>query len=308
MKKILALILFLLLPSPELLAESGGAISERHKDFLKLLYFHKSEISARYEIHTEAEEDGGPGAFDLQQFSLDLDFPVSLSRDTYVSYGGGYHIKLLDFNDVLVAPTFEDDGSLQKVFFKFGMAHFLTDNLLLKGYASIGSYSDTSNSFDVDSIKVFGEGLLVYRLNPGAQLLVGVRSSEDFDDNQVFPIVGLRIQDSDGRFHISLTAPLELKLSFHADKNTEFYGRAWIEGDRFLVEKGPLNLDFDAQFHERRVAVGFRQWLGSYIALTLEVGSSFDSELEYKIENPGLFTDGDLDNSFFGAVSLDLAL
>ena len=307
MKKILTLIIIPLL-LPQIALSETAHISQKHRDFLRLYHFHKPELSLRYEFHSEQEESSGPGKFDMQLFSVDLDLPVTLTEDSFINYGLSYESRMIDFKSPGPVLTLEDDIRLHKIEAEIGFGIFLTDNLFADVSASIGTYSDLADGFDEDSLKLFGKGLLVYRLNPGAQLLLGARVDETFEDSTVYPVFGIRLMDDDGRVNISLTLPVSARLSYHINKDTEVYIKALIGGNEYAVEMGPTNLSFDTRVHERRVLVGLRRWLGSHIAVGFELGSSFDSEFEFLIDNPGQFEDGELDKSYFGSVLLDLTL
>jgi len=47
-------------------AFAEGAVSSRHRDFLKLFYFHKSEIEARYSFIGEQSDSDSSANFDSQ--------------------------------------------------------------------------------------------------------------------------------------------------------------------------------------------------------------------------------------------------
>lgn len=289
-------------------ADSTSAISSRHRDFLKLYFFHKPEFSAHYDLNSEAEEKDGPSSFDLQSLRLKADLPVSISEDTYLNLGGFYQRGRYEFDDASFAPSYESSVRLHELWLAAGVGHFFSDDLFFKGDVTLGSYSDFSEPFDEDSLRVFSHAELVYRINPGAQLLLGARYSEDFDSTDIFPVFGIRLQDASGRLHLSLTAPIAAKIAYHLNSNSEAYISYGLEGDVYNVELGPQDLNFDIRLQQRKIALGYRQWLNSNFAMNFEVGANYQSEFKYQLDGAGQFEDGKLDTFYFGTIGIEVMI
>jgi len=289
--------------STNALAERG-AVTDEHRDFLKLYYFHRPELKIDYEFHTEVDEKDGPGSVQQQVWGLELDIPVFVSGETFYTWGGGYQSRMYDFSSRDRDASLSGDDNFQKVFLRAGVGHFFSRDLFFSAHIQPGLFSNFGDGLDEDALALYAEGVFVYRLNPGAQLIAGLRFSEDFDDSPLFPLLGVRLQESTGKFHISLTAPLNLTFSYHMDQNSFLYLVGDITGDRYSVSSESLSETFDAQFHQRKVGIGVERWLTGHVTAGLELGATVESELRFKSDNVGEFRSGNLEEGLYIRVKL----
>ncbi len=294
-------VLFLI--SPAALAERG-AITDEHRDFLKLFYFHRPELKIDYEFHTEVDEEDGSGSVSQQVWGIEVDVPVFVSGDTFYTWGAGYQSRRFDFSASGREASLSGEGNFQQAFFRAGIGHFFSRDLFFSGHIQPGILSNFGDGFDQEALALYAEGVFAYRLNPGAQLIAGLRFSEDFDDSPIFPLLGVRLQESTGKFHISLTAPLNFTFSYHLDRNSFLYLLGNIEGFRYAVDADSISDTFDAQFHQRKIGIGAERWITSNITLGLELGATIESELQLKSDDVGEFRSGELEQGFYVQVKL----
>jgi hypothetical protein len=287
-------------------ADADTEFSTQHGDFFHLLLPSHEDIHLRYLYEADHGEDGGPGKFDLNSFSAAGELPIPLERDTYLRFGGGYSARWYDFKDVPGAATSTDSDTLHAAELSGGAGIFLNDDLLLSGKGTFGAYSDFDGGLDTDDFRLSGEGELVYRINPGAQLLAGLRWSEDFDDTPIFPLLGIRLLSEDGKLHISLTAPVDLRVGYNINPDIEFYADASLQGNEYRMSAGERH-DFQVHVQDRRAGLGFRWWLGDTVSLGAEAGLSWTSELKFKTEDAGQFG-GDLDPAGYVSADIGIAL
>ena len=287
-------------------ANAGNEMTDKHGDFFRLLLPTKDDVRLQYIYEPEHEEDGGPGKFDLNYFSAQGELPLALSEDSFFRIGGAYSARVYDFEEVRGANTDTDSDTMHLTEVLAGYGIFLSDNILLTGKATLGAYGDFDGGLDSDDFAVHGEALAVFRLNPGAQLLAGARYSEDFDDAPLIPLLGIRLLSEDGALHITLTAPVELRVGYNISSDLELYCQAALHGEKYRISAGRRD-DFNAQVQDRRFGLGIDYWMLSHMKLGLEAGVALGSELEFKTRDPGQF-DGDLDPAGYVSASLGFAL
>ena len=133
---------------------------------------------------------------------------------------------------------------------------------------------------------------------------MGAAYDETFDDTPLYPLFGVRMLSNDGKFHLVLTLPTELRLGFRPTPETEYYVGGWILGNeyRFNSDFG----DFNMQTRENRIGAGVVQWMGEHVNLTLEAGALLKSTLEFKYAATPEFA-GDLSPGAYLAASLGFA-
>ncbi len=277
-----------------------------HKDFFQLLNPQSSDIELGILYEPEHEEDGGPGEFDLLNLYGKVALAYPTNDETYLSFGGTYEHRNYDFKNV-VSLTQTNSETLHKIEFNLGGGTFLSDDLLARAEAQFGSYSDLEENFDTDALKLYGTGDITYRINPFTQLLVGVRARNDFSDQDIIPVLGLRLLSGEGKFHFSITAPVEATVTYNASNITSFYATGSISGDEYRVTAGPTNREFDVEIHDQRLGLGATHWLGEHVRLNVEVGMTIGSELEFKTRGAGQFG-GDLDDSPYATARLGFSL
>lgn len=298
------LILFVALIFPQLSMAESAEFLNAHKSFFSLLSPESTNVSLGYILERSHDEENGNGSFDLNNFSLDVDLAKATSQDSFINYGGHYEARAYDFDNVVgIASTGSE--TFHRLELDFGMGKFIHDDLLAHAQVSLGLHSNLED-LDGDAFSVLGKGILVYRFNPGVQFLGGLSATEEFDDTSVFPLLGLRLQSTDGKMHISLTAPLSLRVTYNLSPASQIYTGYWISGNEYNLEVNGTKFDVFQQ--DRRAGVGYTHWFNGHLNLTFETGAAIGSELEFKLPGAGSFSDGDLDNAFYAALRVGYAL
>lgn len=288
-------------------ADDGAEnFSKTHADFFHLLHPQKSEIELAYSVEPQRGEDGGPGEFDLNDFSAKLDIPTPLSADTYLSNGLGFQAKVYDFKAV-PSITETSSNTLYKGVLQSGIGHFVTEDFLLEAKTWFGFYSDLDGGIDDNALHLYGDGEGVYRLNPYTQVLAGVRYSEDFDDTPLFPLVGFRLATTEGKLLFSVTAPLEASVTYNLDEKSLLYVGGWISGDEYRMTAGPLGREFNVQVYDQRIGAGYSYWFGKHFKINVEAGALVGSEFEFKTLDAGQFN-GDMEPGAYGTLRLGWGL
>lgn len=298
--------LFLLLVG--MIGPAGGVQAEppSHSDFRYLLEPNRTYSSISYLNEPGTEEDGGPGEYSLQKIQADFSKALELGAESDLLLGATYGARIYDFDSAGAGEAALGTETLHEISLLGGLEHFASESLYLQAHARGGLYSDLSGGVSTDDFNLEGQGMLVYRINPGTAVLLGVEASERFEDYPVFPLFGLRILSSDGSLHINLTAPIEAEVTYSFNTDLSVYGGYWIDGDRYNVDFGGAGGDFDIQVHDRRAGAGLYYWLGEHIRLGLEGGINIGSELTFESPGAEQFS-GDLDPSPYLAAGLGLS-
>lgn len=304
-----ALVIAISLFTPD--ESNGEALRDRfvadHRNFFRLLWSDRPDLSVNYLFQPENDEDGGPGSFDLQLLRVRSEFAFPTEPDFFFRFGGDYDYRAYDFKEVRGARTATSSELLHRIVLKIGAGSFINDNLLLTGQYRPGIYSDLDDGISDDDIRHFGDGLLAYRLNPGAQLVGGVAYDETFDDAPLYPLIGFRMRSESGQFGISLTFPVEAKISYSFDTKLQAYGGYWISGDSYRINQSSGSFGFDTQIQDRHLGVGLNYWFSSSVNLNAELGASLGSRLEFKAASAGQFAD-ELDPTGYLTVGVGVSL
>lgn len=293
--------------NPVLAENLSKTFSAAHRDFFHLYSPQETDFKFQYMYNPENKEDGGPGKYDLNNVYAYLELPLLMSKDSFLRVAIDYEMGMYDFSPVNEAPTSTAKDVLHKAAFGFGMGHFFSDNFFLTAMAKPGLYSDFDNDVEMDDIQLHGQARLVYRINPGTELLIGADSSETFEDVSLFPLVGFRAISEDGQLHLSLTAPIEARVAWYFNPRTQIYGLFSISGARYNADSGPTNIELDIQTHNQKLSTGAIYWIGNNISLGLEGGFFIGNEFKFKALNAGQFS-GDMDPSAFLALNFGLSL
>ena len=305
--RLFAVTLFLTSSSllPERVFAEEPGFTAAHRDFFSLLRPDHADLSFGALYEPEHEEEGGAGSFSLKRFSAAGELLAPLGKELYLRGGMEYGASLYDFDRVGEARTSLSEETFHRAVASGGVGMFLSPNLLLTGVATLGLYSDFDDGVDFDHSALYGNAVLVYRINPGAQLLAGAERSEVFDDTPLFPLLGIRLLSEDGSLHVSLTLPLEARVGWRLTTQSELYARGKIDGDRYHIDVN--GEEIDVAVRDQRVGLGAQLWFGEHVELTLEGGLAVGSEFEFKAVDAGQFL-GEMKEAGYLSVELGFAL
>ncbi|MCC6953304.1 MAG: hypothetical protein IT290_04235 [Deltaproteobacteria bacterium] len=284
------------------LAEESTFLKEHH-GFFHLLRGGEPDLKLSAMYQPENDEEAGPGSYDLLDMSAGLEVPIPLQESLYLRAGFDYDARSYEFNSTSrrVVPGLND--TWHKISLTAGAGLFLGDDLLITGVARPGIYTDLEEMTDEDAMRLFGEGMLVYRINPGTQILAGAAYDEIYDDTPLYPLIGLRLMSEEGDLNVTLTFPREARIGVHISTDAEVYGGLWITGDEYRLHAD--DVEFDAHIHDRRIGGGLRYWANSTFSFQLEGGVLYDSELEFKIRGEPVFR-GETQKTGYARLSMGL--
>lgn len=277
-----------------------------HSGFFRLYKSERSDFQLAYLFQPSMEAKQGPGEYSLHSFSTEGEAPFPLSSDFFYRLGWEYSWRMYDFDKVPSVLTSTDSLDAHKLGGIFGFGWFLNDDLLITARARPGLYSDFDGGLKEEDFQILGDGQLICRVNPGTQLMAGIVVSEDFDSTPVYPELGIRILNSSGNLHLSLTAPREARVTYYFGPELALYGGAWLSGERYRISAGRAE-NFNLQLQERLFGVGIEFWFSSSLELKLEAGVSAGSEFDFKINSAGQF-DGELDSGPYFRTQIGFSL
>ena len=289
--RILSIFLLLALSGSSAFADSRtNEFESQHRKFFHLLEPNRTQFEVSFLHQPGQEEDGGNAEIDLSNLEVRKKTRRALSRSSFFTWGLGYDTRFYDFVQTGGARINESDDALTEASISGGLGHFLSDDLLFEATAKTGVFSNFSGDVNEDDWQVHGKGLIVYRLSSTSQLLVGVASDNTFDGEDFYPIGGIRLMSDSGKLHVTVTAPIEAEVIYNLNPNLSFYGGVWVEGDEYNVKMD--GEEFDVYAHDRRFGAGANFWFNDNVRVGLEGGLAFESDLDLKIRNPGMFEDG----------------
>ncbi|MCC6934003.1 MAG: hypothetical protein IT292_12265 [Deltaproteobacteria bacterium] len=285
-------------------SSKSEAFVNSHNDFFHLLNSDPDDIKIGYYYQPETEEDGGPGEFELQKAFSRLELPLPTSNDAYFRMAMKYDYRNYDFSSSSGRAGSLSSEALHKIELGTGYGVFLTKDLLFTALPTFGIYSNM-DGLSEDDFQFHGEFQFVYRLNPGAAIVAGAAYNEIFDDTPFYPILGVRILSNDGKTHLNITLPTEIKLAYNDTPQTQYYIGGWISGDQYHYE-GDLG-DFNIQVRENRVGGGVIQWFNDVVNIQLEAGAQINDEFEFETKGTNLFQNN-LETAPYIWVALGFAL
>ncbi len=267
-----------------------------HGDFFHLLRSDRSDVQLGYLSDSGQKTSRGAAEFDVDQFYGRFELPIPMKRDFFLRAGFDYTARRYEFTAIDEVLTGISDDIFHRGAVLGGAGVFLTDSVLLTSALKLGVFSNFGDGIEGSDFDVRGEAMLVYRLNPGAQLLLGARLSEDFESTSFYPLLGLRLLSEDGRLHINVTLPVEIRVGYNFFQPFQVFGRIGISGERYNYTDGPGGADGELHVQDRRLGGGISLWLGNYVNLELEAGVTLDSSIQIELaDTPEI--DRDIDNS-----------
>lgn len=288
-------------------SKSQQAFINQHSPFFRLFLADKSDFRAGYTHGFQRDEVDGPGSYTLNRFFFRGEVPIAGGKNFFWRLGGDYGYSDYELDEVRSASTNDSSLSVHRVVGRFGAGFFLSDELLVTGVVRPGLYSDFEDGADFDEGQVYGDFQVVYEINPGTQLVLGGSCDKNIDDQDCYPLGGIRILGSDGKLHISATLPVEARVGYGISPRSELFILGNASGEEYDVSVGSKEKRFSLYAQEIRLGGGFNFWFNSKLSFELEAGMFFESPFEFKTHSPGQFT-GDVDESGYITGSFGLAL
>lgn len=287
--------------------EVSHSFWRNHADFLRLLDSDRTVLKIGYTYQPSTAEENGPGEFNLKKIDYSIADPYPVSPDLFLRAGLEYEARVYNFKKVPGALTEEESETLHKIVLNLGVGYFMSPDVLLTGILETGGYSDFDKKLTGDDFRIFGRLTAVFQTRRDRQWLFGLAVSEDFDETEIFPLLGMRTSLKGGKLLINATLPLEVRADYLLSYRNRLYAGVWISGDEYHARLGPQDSDLNIQVHERRAGLGIEHSIYNGLQLILEGGYLFESKLEFKRPNAGQFS-GDLESSPYFSIGITFSI
>jgi len=292
-------------------AQSNGLSSldefkNSHSDFFHVYFAERTDMRAGYLFEKSGQDSTSPAEFDLHNVFADFSILSPLDEDSFFSLGGAIESRRYLFESLNTPTGSIGSENLYKFAITPGYGLFINESILFWAQASIGHYSDLDQGLlNKDDYQLLGSGQLIFRINPGAQVILGASYTNTYLDQQFLPFVGLRLLSETGKIHISVDFPFHARMGYYITPHVETFGQVVVSGDRY---RATIDGDeIDVGVHDQRAGLGFRFWLGTYVSWTFEGGRTLSSEFKFYKRDLTSFTQGDIDPHWYGRSYLGLA-
>ncbi len=263
--------------------DSIQEFNQAHGSFFHLYFAERTDVRAGYLFEPSVEESKGPGKFDLHNPFLNFSTVFAVDEGMFFSLGGEFEARRYLFSHVADASTGSRrtaPENLYKIAFSPGVGKFLTDSILAWGSLTLGNYSDLKGGvLDKDDYQLLADARLVFQINPGAQLIFGAAYTNNYLNQRLLPVLGLRLLSESGKLHISVDFPFHGRIGYYVTPYVEGFTQIVVSGDRYQAQIN--GEDIRVGVHDERLGVGARFWLGSYVSFTLEGGRTLNSQLRF---------------------------
>jgi len=277
------------------------AFRTQNEDFFRLVSGEEKNIEFRYDTSSKRRFSGsGNATFSEEKLKFAAEVPIPLSKDFFLRVAPLYEVKFLNFDNLEIDNQTYSSEQLHRVELGLGFGHFVNEDSLFTIKLIPGLHSNFS-SIDGNHFQLFSQGFFVYRANENLEFILGTVSSELFDEAALYPVIGLRARALEGRLHIKLTPPIELRLGYDVSNVLQFFGGFWLSGNQHRIET--LGESFQIQTQDRRLGVGLVRRLNEKTNFQLDLGVLLKSEFEFELVDTSLDTDN-LEESFYAGLTI----
>lgn len=278
-----------------------------HQDFMRLLTGEGKDVEMRYLFQPKSEAQTEEGRFSLHDLLFSAELPVPVTRDFFFRVAPEYETRFYRFNHVDILGADPGDLTLHKITLGAGFGEFFSDDWLLTGKFTPGVLSDLNQPLNHKQMEYFGQLILAHQYNENTQLLTGAVSDRLFEGTNVYPVLALRFQSTDRRWHVKLTPPIDARLGYEADLQNQLYLKFWQTGDRYRMFFKEADASFNLRIEERRIGAGLLHRFDEHFNFSFEFGTTLLSRFEFEVDDPEL-SDEDADPAVYSYLSLGYSL
>jgi hypothetical protein len=245
------------------------------------------------EVHNE------PGEFDLTHYALDATVPIPIGRDTFLIAGAHAGARDYEFTPAVIGAA---DEVLYNAGIRFGIGHFVEDELLVQGYWQPSIYSDLDGSLESEDLKLwYGAVLAVKRTSPG-WFWKGGLAFTDAVDSGVLPIAGFS-WIIDPQWRVDFLFPRNAEVAYSPDPDWIFSTGLDLESDEFHVRSTAATGKAERDIHvqDLRAFVGAQRRLGPNASVFAKIGTNVVGHYDWSY-GAGPDYDGTLERGVYGQV------
>ena len=209
----------------------SGMFNERYGEFMANYRPFHQDIRVSYFGQYDTEVSGETGHFDVSAIKSLARFDVPVDPDGFMTLG--VRAEWFDYQFSSAAPT-DGDEQFGEVSLIVGGGYFVHEDLLIQGTFEPGLYSDFSGTMTSDDWQFYGNLLATIRQREDLYWHLGLRTSNDFEDVKVFPLLGLAWLPT-VEWRVDILLPLKMEVSYLPSASTILKLGLELEGDDYTV-------------------------------------------------------------------------
>jgi hypothetical protein len=282
-----------------------GLFLNAHGDFImrRERYNPMVELYARafpnYSIQHE------PGRFDLLQYGADIELPLTVSPDGYLTVGAYFDQRRYTVQDML--PDF-DDENFYAAGLNLGFGIFLDDNVMFEVLTKPGAWSDLDGTLHSKDFDFPTRALFTWRTSDDVFVKLGARYNQVYEEAPWLPIIGLGWAISE-HFRLDIELPETIEFSWWPDPGLSVLAGTEITGAEYHVRSDTATGEQrdDVQVQEVIVYGGLMWRFSDYLSLMGRAGLTVAGDYKLTTGVAGTdYVDGALDQGFFAELSFGI--
>ncbi len=286
---------------------------EHHGDFMNRRERFRPQMEFRASAWPNQRINHEPGSFEMLGYGFDLDAPILVSPDGYLTVGAYYQGRRYQFSNAFGSqgnpPGSMPDETLHAAGGRLGFGVFVDNNVLFEVEVMPGAWSDLDGTlhhedFDMPSLAAFQ-----FRATDSLFFKVGARYNQVYEDAPWLPLLAVNWEITEG-FRLDLEAPERLEFSFWPSAGTGILFGAEVTGAEYHVrtslaqqQANPPGRD-DLRVQEVVTYLGLVQRFNDYTSLAVRAGLVVAGDYDLTSGATGFNNaEGALDQAFFADVS-----
>jgi hypothetical protein len=281
-----------------------GLFLQAHGDFMmrRERYNPMVEIYGRTFPNSTIQHE--PGRFDLMQYGTDIQLPVTVSPDGYLTVGAYFDQRRYTVENMV--PRF-DDESFFAAGLNLGFGIFLDDNVMFEFLTQPGAWSDLDGTLHHKDFDFPSRALFTWRTSDDVFIKLGARYNQVFEEAPWLPIIGIGWAISE-HFRLDIEAPESIELSWWPNPGFSILAGTEITGAQYRVRSTEATGEqtADVQVQEIVVYGGVLWRFSDYISLLGRAGVNVAGD--YKLTDGASLdkVDGSLEQGIFAEISFGI--
>jgi hypothetical protein len=216
-----------------------GQFRLNHGEFMDRRERFKPQLDLRAQLMPNQRVNDEPGSYDLLGYDVDVEVPVLVSTDGYLTFGAYYMGRRYVTSNAFGTrgnPAGMGDETLIAAGGKLGFGVFLDaeGNWLFEVESAPGAWSDLDDTLHHDDFDFPSHGMFTVRTMPNFFFKFGARYNQVYEDAPWLPLLGFSWEVVDG-FRVDILAPENVELSWWPSSTTGILFGAQVSGAEYHV-------------------------------------------------------------------------
>lgn len=274
-----------------------GQFLNDHRNFMMKSERYTPMAEFSFALMPDYEIKGEAGGFDLYHSKANIDMPIYIGPDAWLSigaYGSNRHYQVKN------NANFGDEN-LSSAGMNFGLGMFFDPTVQLQLKVSPGVWSDMDGSLKHNDYDMPGSALLTWEFTDDTYLKIGARYNQVFKEAPWLPYLGISWALGEN-FRVDVLLPESAEISYWPDSSLGFLFGAQIDGAQYRVRTSAATgrLRTNVQVQEVVVYTGIMSRLSDGFSIMGRVGATVagDYHLSNGDKSGGMY-DGTLDPGLF---------